>query len=293
MVPKWVRGQRERRDRRAGAPRDGDARTRRQRRDPGRRRPGAKCWSSDSFEELDAKASAARGRIVLFNVPFTNYGETVRFRAAGPSRAARHGAVAALVRAVGPPGLRTPHTGALQYAATRRRSPPRRSPPRTPTESQRMADRGNTRRRPPEDGSALRSRRRIGQRRRRDPRPRAARRDRRRRRPSRFVGRRRRRDRRWRRLRGDVGSAAADEEAEPAAAAHGARRAVHQRGERRPRRPGLSRSAPRRARQARDDAGVGRRRVPAARLRLHRQRRGARHGEGDCHAADAASPPIR
>jgi len=71
----------------------------------------------DSFEELDAKASAARGRIVLFNVPFTSYGETVRFRAAGPSRAARHGAVAALVRAVGPPGLRTPHTGALQYAS--------------------------------------------------------------------------------------------------------------------------------------------------------------------------------
>ena len=73
-----------------------------------------------SFEELDAKASAARGRIVLFNVPFTNYGETVRFRSAGPSRAARHGAVAALVRAVGPAGLRTPHTGALQY--TRRRA---------------------------------------------------------------------------------------------------------------------------------------------------------------------------
>jgi carboxypeptidase Q len=71
----------------------------------------------NSFEELDAKSSAARGRIVLFNVPFTTYGETVRFRSAGPSRAARHGAIAALVRAVGPPGLRTPHTGALQYAS--------------------------------------------------------------------------------------------------------------------------------------------------------------------------------
>jgi carboxypeptidase Q len=70
-----------------------------------------------SFEELESKATAARGRIVFFNVPFTNYGETVRFRATGPSRAARHGAVAALVRAVGPAGLRTPHTGALQYAS--------------------------------------------------------------------------------------------------------------------------------------------------------------------------------
>jgi carboxypeptidase Q len=42
-----------------------------------------------SFEELDAQSASARGRIVLFNVPFTSYGETVRFRAAGPSRAAR------------------------------------------------------------------------------------------------------------------------------------------------------------------------------------------------------------
>jgi carboxypeptidase Q len=71
----------------------------------------------NSFEELDARSASARGRIVLFNVPFTSYGETVRFRAAGPSRAARHGAIAALVRAVGPAGLRTPHTGALQYTS--------------------------------------------------------------------------------------------------------------------------------------------------------------------------------
>ncbi len=69
------------------------------------------------FEDLDAHASQARGRIVLYNVAFTNYGETVRFRSAGPSRAAHHGAVAMLIRAVGPPGLRTPHTGALQYSA--------------------------------------------------------------------------------------------------------------------------------------------------------------------------------
>jgi len=71
----------------------------------------------NSFEELDARSASARGRIVLFNVPFTAYGETVRFRSAGPSRAARHGAIAALVRAVGPAGLRTPHTGALQYSS--------------------------------------------------------------------------------------------------------------------------------------------------------------------------------
>src|SRR6266545_7502874 len=33
-----------------------------------------------SFEELESRAAQARGRIVFFNVPFTNYGETVRFR---------------------------------------------------------------------------------------------------------------------------------------------------------------------------------------------------------------------
>ncbi|BCS32789.1 peptidase M28 [Luteitalea sp. TBR-22] len=70
-----------------------------------------------SFDELNARAAEARGRIVLFDVPFTSYGQTVAYRAIGPSQAARHGAVAALVRSVGPIGLRTPHTGALTYQA--------------------------------------------------------------------------------------------------------------------------------------------------------------------------------
>jgi carboxypeptidase Q len=69
-----------------------------------------------SFRELDSAGDQARGRIVLFNVPYTRYDETVAYRGDGPSRAAARGAVAALVRSVGPPGLRTPHTGALRYA---------------------------------------------------------------------------------------------------------------------------------------------------------------------------------
>ncbi|HTV03465.1 MAG TPA: M28 family peptidase [Luteitalea sp.] len=70
-----------------------------------------------SFDELNARAGEARGRIVLFDVPYTNYGQTVSYRATGAANAARHGAVAALVRAVGPMGLRTPHTGSLTYVA--------------------------------------------------------------------------------------------------------------------------------------------------------------------------------
>src|SRR5437588_7244096 len=57
-----------------------------------------------SFEELDAARDRVKGRIVLFNVPFTTYGDTVRFRTGGPSRAAALGAVAMLVRSVGPAG---------------------------------------------------------------------------------------------------------------------------------------------------------------------------------------------
>ena len=66
------------------------------------------------FDELDAMPdSALRGRIVLYDVPFKSYGETVRYRGEGADRASRHGAVAALVRSVGPVSLRTPHTGAM------------------------------------------------------------------------------------------------------------------------------------------------------------------------------------
>lgn len=69
----------------------------------------------NSFDDLQAKSASARGRIVLFNVPFTTYSDTVAYRTGAARAAAQHGGVAALVRAVGPIGLRTPHTGSMQY----------------------------------------------------------------------------------------------------------------------------------------------------------------------------------
>lgn len=69
-----------------------------------------------SGEELNKRAAEAKGKIVLFNVPYTGYGETVQYRSGGASMAARHGAVGMLVRSVGPMGLRTPHTGNMAYA---------------------------------------------------------------------------------------------------------------------------------------------------------------------------------
>jgi carboxypeptidase Q len=76
-----------------------------------------------SFNELETLAPQAKGKIVFFNVAYTAYEETVTYRSDGPSRAAQAGAVAVLVRSIGPPGLRTPHTGALQYAPDAPRIP--------------------------------------------------------------------------------------------------------------------------------------------------------------------------
>jgi carboxypeptidase Q len=69
-----------------------------------------------SFRELEQRSHEARGRIVLFDVPFTTYGEAVRYRLDGAIAAARAGAVASLVRSVTPFSMQTPHTGAMRYA---------------------------------------------------------------------------------------------------------------------------------------------------------------------------------
>jgi carboxypeptidase Q len=115
MVPAWVRGQEsaellEPRRRRlpvlglggsVGTPPDGIT---------------ADVLVVSSFEELSARSAEARGRIVLFDVPFTTYGETVRYRTAGAVEAARAGAVASLIRSVTPHSQQTPHTGMMSYA---------------------------------------------------------------------------------------------------------------------------------------------------------------------------------
>src|SRR5688572_8706686 len=70
-----------------------------------------------SFDDLRVKGAEAKGRIVLFNVPYNGYSETVTYRNGGARSAAQYGAVAVLVRSVGPLGLRTTHTGSVNYAA--------------------------------------------------------------------------------------------------------------------------------------------------------------------------------
>jgi carboxypeptidase Q len=95
------------------------------------------------FGELEEKAALVRGRIVVLNVPFTGYDETVLFRVAGASRASRHGAVAVLVRSIGPAGQRLPHTGVMQYAGDAPKIPAAAISSEDAERLQRMSDRGN------------------------------------------------------------------------------------------------------------------------------------------------------
>lgn len=67
------------------------------------------------FRELREHTDQAKGKIVLFNAPFTSYGETVKYRIRGAIEAAKAGAVASLIRSVTPYSLGTPHTGSSEY----------------------------------------------------------------------------------------------------------------------------------------------------------------------------------
>ena len=71
-----------------------------------------------SYDELTRRAAEAKGKIVLFNVVFTSYGETVRYRSGGAVAAAKAGAVASMIRSVTPYSQRTPHTGGMSYDST-------------------------------------------------------------------------------------------------------------------------------------------------------------------------------
>ena len=76
-----------------------------------------------SFDELIARGTEAKGKIVLFDAPFTDYGETGQYRRVGAVAAARAGAVALLIRSIGPYGIRSPHTGNMRYDSTVTRIP--------------------------------------------------------------------------------------------------------------------------------------------------------------------------
>jgi carboxypeptidase Q len=75
-----------------------------------------------SFEELERRASEAKGTIVLFDhpfrtdvAPFEGYDDAVAYRSGAPVAAAKAGAVAALIRSVASFSIQSPHTGSTRY----------------------------------------------------------------------------------------------------------------------------------------------------------------------------------
>ncbi|KAF9911659.1 hypothetical protein EC991_002777 [Linnemannia zychae] len=66
-----------------------------------------------SKEELDqlGEAGEVKGKVVVWNRRFDSYDTSYMYRLEGAVWAEKHGAVAALVRALGPFSLQTPHTG--------------------------------------------------------------------------------------------------------------------------------------------------------------------------------------
>lgn len=84
----------------------------------------AKVIEVKSYEELEKIGEEKiKGKIVFYNVAFNpknirpgqSYGETVGFRFSGPSKAAKYGAVATVVRSMSSVNNDSPHTGAMGY----------------------------------------------------------------------------------------------------------------------------------------------------------------------------------
>lgn len=112
MVPKWVRGEE---SATMISPRATALRMIGLGRSVGTPKKGitAPVMVVSDFDELTRRAAEAKGKIVLFDVPFTSYGQTVRYRSGAANAAGKVGAVAALVRSVSSFSMQNPHTGAM------------------------------------------------------------------------------------------------------------------------------------------------------------------------------------
>ncbi len=125
MVPKWVRGAKEQGMATSGAVKEkmslcalgGSVGT-------GKKGITAKVIEVSSFDEMEKLgAEKIKGNIVFFNVPFdaslistgSAYGKAVKYRWSGPSKAAKLGAVATVVRSMTHAQNDVPHTGSMSY----------------------------------------------------------------------------------------------------------------------------------------------------------------------------------
>ncbi|HKC35110.1 MAG TPA: M20/M25/M40 family metallo-hydrolase [Chitinophagaceae bacterium] len=86
----------------------------------------AKVVLVNSFEELEKKKDSVKGMIVFYNYkfnqsyinPFLAYRDAGAYRGSGPSRAAKYGALAVIVRSLSGSTDNNPHTGATRYDTT-------------------------------------------------------------------------------------------------------------------------------------------------------------------------------
>ncbi|MBO9564178.1 MAG: M20/M25/M40 family metallo-hydrolase [Niastella sp.] len=77
----------------------------------------------NSFDELELRKDEVKGKIVFYNYKFNNklvktfaaYADAGKYRSQGPSRAAKYGAVAVLVRSMSNAADNNPHTGGMNY----------------------------------------------------------------------------------------------------------------------------------------------------------------------------------
>jgi carboxypeptidase Q len=94
------------------------------------------------FDELEKNSKDVKGKIVLFNERFKNYGQAVQYRVSGASRAARYGAVACLIRSVTPIAMNIPHTGVMGYEDSIPKIPAAALSPEDASLIERIHDRG-------------------------------------------------------------------------------------------------------------------------------------------------------
>ena len=77
----------------------------------------------NSFDDLEKKKDQVKDKIVFYNYKFNptfvqtfrSYGDASQYRGNGPSRAAKYGAKAVIVRSMSHSTDNNPHTGATRY----------------------------------------------------------------------------------------------------------------------------------------------------------------------------------
>ncbi|HMU45241.1 MAG TPA: M20/M25/M40 family metallo-hydrolase [Chitinophagaceae bacterium] len=85
----------------------------------------------DSFDELERRKSDVKDKIVFYNYKFNptyintffSYRDAVQYRGQGPSRAAKYGAKAIIVRSMSHSTDNNPHTGATRYDSSYEKIP--------------------------------------------------------------------------------------------------------------------------------------------------------------------------